>query len=391
MQEKPIDDLALVVRLREGDQEAAATFFDRMDDFIKACCEELSLDDDVVAEMRESIKANEFERLSSYRGRGSLATFVKLTVRQLLAERLLNLLRRDQDRGWREFESCFKPRIMKIIEFHLGNRRRSDWEDAYQDVALAFRGGARKKETESAEDGVADADEAQEAYARLSRYRGECKLDGFVYDAVENILIDRHRAERSAQGQIQRDDRLPKAIMKLFQLDRFVFRRLKASAPATLPTAELLMSARAEFGAHLTRDNIELSRARVNRAAPKGAFEKPVTESLYDENTRSLIETLASAGDDPESMMLKAVMQMASDASLEEIEKLPEKDRILIEHFLEGTNPKGAPPTKQLERVFAKLRERLASRPEVVKSGVTEMVASGRRLSVQGGDEGKLQ
>jgi DNA-directed RNA polymerase specialized sigma24 family protein len=121
---------------------------------------------DIMAQLR----ADNCARLRDYSGRGTWTTFVALTVRDLLAREILQLLHADREKGWRAFEALFAADIRRLIRKRLpGVEHEETRKDAYQDIGLALLGSD---------------------YGRLSAYQGRGSFAGFVLRTTDRLLIN---------------------------------------------------------------------------------------------------------------------------------------------------------------------------------------------------------
>lgn len=183
------EDRTLIRDLLEAKPQAWDRLVGRVADPVWTVCRLLSANDDdahsAFGEVIDALRADGFRRLRPYDGSSRLETFAVLLTREILAERLLHLLRPDGDAdAWTAFETFFAADIRRIILRRLPGAEREDARrDAYQDICLAL---------------VADN------YRRLRAYRGVGSFGGFVLHMVDRLLIDsirrtvpRRRAESS--------------------------------------------------------------------------------------------------------------------------------------------------------------------------------------------------
>jgi RNA polymerase sigma factor (sigma-70 family) len=168
--------LARVNALRAGDPAQAARFLKEIAGTIWSACRLLTHSEpdarEAFREVMAAISANRFARLAVYTGRGSLDSFIALTVRDLMAERMLRLLQSDAARAWRAFENLFDADILRLIRKRLPDAGEDARRDAYQDICVA----------------LIDSD-----YRRLKAYSGQGSFAGFVLKTVDHLLIDRVR------------------------------------------------------------------------------------------------------------------------------------------------------------------------------------------------------
>jgi RNA polymerase sigma factor (sigma-70 family) len=163
--------------VRSGDRAEAARFIKDISGIVWNACRLLTGDDGdtrrAFAEVMTALTADRFARLAAYAGRGTLQTFVALTVRDLLAERMLQLLQSDQKQAWHAFERLFEADILRLIRKRFPDSGEDARRDAYQDISLAL---------------------IDDEYRRLKAYGGSGSFAGFVLRTVDHLLIDRLRS-----------------------------------------------------------------------------------------------------------------------------------------------------------------------------------------------------
>ncbi len=166
-------DVARLTAVRSGDRREAARFIKDVSGTVWSACRLLTGGDDdtrlAFAEMMAALSADRFARLAAYAGRGTLETFVALTVRDLLAERMLRLLQSDRKQAWHAFEQLFEADIARLIRKRLPGASEDARRDAYQDICVALIEGE---------------------YRRLKAYGGSGSFAGFVLRTVDHLLID---------------------------------------------------------------------------------------------------------------------------------------------------------------------------------------------------------
>ena len=166
-------DVARLRALRSGDPAQAARFIKEISATVWSACRLLTRGEDDTrrgfSDVMAALTADRFARLAAYSGRGTLDTFVTLTVRDLLAERMLRLLQSDQKQAWRAFEHLFEADIQRLIRKRLPDSGEDARRDAYQDICVAL---------------IADE------YRRLKAYGGSGSFAGFVLRTVDHLLID---------------------------------------------------------------------------------------------------------------------------------------------------------------------------------------------------------
>jgi RNA polymerase sigma factor (sigma-70 family) len=159
--------------VRSGEPAHAARFIKEISGTVWSACRLLTGGEDdarhAFGEVMTALSANRFARLSAYAGRGMLDTFVALTVRDLIAERMLRLLQSDQMKAWHAFERLFEADIARLIRKRLPGFGEDARRDAYQDICLKL---------------------IDDDYRRLKAYGGSGSFAGFVLRTVDHLLID---------------------------------------------------------------------------------------------------------------------------------------------------------------------------------------------------------
>jgi len=169
------DDRALVRDVLDAKPQAWDRFVRRVADTVWTACGLLTSDDvearNAFGDVIDGFHVDGFRRLRQYDGSSRIETFVALSVRDILAERLLRLFRPDSGaKGWTAFERFFGADISRIIARRLpGADREHIRQDALQDICLAL---------------ICDD------YRRLKAYRGVGSFTGFILHMVDRLLID---------------------------------------------------------------------------------------------------------------------------------------------------------------------------------------------------------
>lgn len=130
------------------------------------------------AEVFEALKADGFRRLRRFDGSGSIPTFVALTAREILAERLMRMFADGLlDQAWTAFERFFKRDIDRILRRRMPGADFEDTRrDAYQEISLAL---------------IADG------CRRIRCYGGSGSFTGFILQTVDRLAIDHIRRTSS--------------------------------------------------------------------------------------------------------------------------------------------------------------------------------------------------
>ncbi len=303
-------ELGLVARICAGDQAAAAEFLRLAIPPITLVIEKIEKDQ---AERKAALlyalaklKEDDYRRLRAFKGSARLATFLKLTVRELLARRVAATLKDDPNAGWVKFKRIFDQDIRSAVArrfpFDSGTGR---WEDLYQDVC----------------EKLIDDD-----FRRLRKYGGEGSFIGFTLEIVENLLTDIMRRDVPRQ-------RLPAAVQRLPQLEQDVYKAIawKGCAPEADRLAEFLRGRDVDpepdaVGEALSR----VMEAVTPRKSDGGARPKTVSldailggveEKLKDDRSNTPEEDLLLAEEEDEREALIATVRRSA-ASLSAEEKL---------------------------------------------------------------------
>lgn len=176
------EELKLVRSVLADDPRAWEEFVRTVADVVWTSCSLLCRGDDeareAFAEVFEALKAEGFRRLRRFDGSGSIPTFVALTVREILAERLMRMFADGLlDEAWNAFERFFKRDIDRVLKRRMpGPAFEETRREAYQEIGLAF---------------VADG------CRRIRAYDGTGSFTGFVLQTVDRLAIDHIRRTSS--------------------------------------------------------------------------------------------------------------------------------------------------------------------------------------------------
>jgi RNA polymerase sigma factor (sigma-70 family) len=166
-------DLARLKAMRSGEPAHAARLIKEISATVWTACRLLTADEPdarhAFGEVMKALTADGFGRLGAYTGRSTLETFVALTVRDLMAERMLRLLQSDPIKAWHAFERLFEADIVRLIKKRLPGFGEDARSDAYQDICLKL---------------------IDDDYRRIKAYGGNGSFAGFVLRTVDHLLID---------------------------------------------------------------------------------------------------------------------------------------------------------------------------------------------------------
>jgi len=344
---KHASDLARWTAIRSGDPARAARFIKDISDTVWSACRLLTCDEaeargvfkDIVADLA----ASRFARLGAYTGRSTLDVFVALTVRDLLAERMLRLLQSDQKQAWHAFERLFANDIQRLIRKRIPDTTEDARRDAYQDVCLA----------------LIDSD-----YRRLKAYGGSGSFAGFVLRTVDHLLIDLVRS-------VARRRRLPAHVANLAPLDQELFKLVCwRGAPERPEALADLLDSRSGHTAGAA--DIAAALARIRAAGPLEHSASPKTVSADH------LDDLASEDDlSPEDHMINGeddhLLARAVEALSEAMNTLPPAEQLYLTIALGGGS---TPPSREIARLMQrpvediyKLKQRVLLRLREIISG----------------------
>ena len=343
-------DQALVQAVLNGDQKAAERFLRTFADTVWTTCRLLTR---VEAEAREAFTAanaalrdGNFRRLRSYDGRSSINTFVALITRDVLAQRLLVLLREDSNRGWAAFERFFEADIRRLIQRRLpGPAYEEARADAYQETCVA----------------LIDND-----YHRLKAYGGVGSFTGFVLHTIDRLVIDFIRSFSARR-------RPPAAIARLPALEQEIFKLVHWEGMA--PHADALIPSLARrLAATATTEAIAAALGRVQRSTPAN-YRPPSTVRARTVSLSEAPEIADQASVDgpvvqsPEDIAIEVegenLLKSAAKALHKVIETLPATERLYLRIALGGPEPL---PARDVARLMQRPVEEIHRlRPRVLK------------------------
>ena len=319
---EPADDFARLAALRAGNSVHTAQFVKDISATVWKSCRLLTGEEaearEAFAETMASLSANRFARLAGYSGRGALQTFVALSVRDLLAERMLRLLQSDPRRGWSAFERLFNTDIVRLIRKRLPHSEEAR-RDAYQDVCLAL---------------------IDDDYRRLKTYNGSGSFAGFVLRAVDHLVIDRMRAAVPRR-------RLPTGVTRLPELEQEIFKLVYWQGISEHPDV-LAFHLGSCFGRTVDTAEIiaALSRVRSFEPAAANLHGTPIPTDQLDDLTNpaepSAEDQLVQSEEDEQ---LAAALETLSAA----IATLPSAERLYLTIVLAGTE---TPPSRDVARLM---------------------------------------
>ena len=319
---EPTDDFVRLVALRAGNSVHIAQFVKDISATVWNSCCLLTGGDaearEAFAETMASLSANRFARLADYSGRGTLQTFVALSVRDLLAERMLGLLQSDPHRGWNAFERLFNADIIKLIRKRLPHSEEVR-RDVYQEVCLA----------------LIDND-----YRRLKTYNGSGSFAGFVLRAVDHLVIDRMRAEVPRR-------RLPTGVTRLPEFDQEIFKLVYWQGVSEQPDV-LATHLCSRFGRMPDTADVVAALSRMRSFEPS-----PANLRIASIPTNKLEDVAGPAEPSAEDQLVRSEEEQQLAAALETLTKaiatLPGAERLYLTIVLGGTE---TPPSREIARLM---------------------------------------
>jgi RNA polymerase primary sigma factor len=319
---EPADDFARLAALRAGNSVHTAQFVKDISATVWKSCRVLTGGDaearEAFAETMAALSANRFARLAGYAGRGTLETFVALSVRDLLAERMLRLVQSDPQRGWVAFERLFNADIVKLIRKRLPHSEEAR-RDAYQDVCLA----------------LVDND-----YRRLKNYNGSGSFAGFVLRAVDHLVIDRMRAAVPRR-------RLPTGVTRLSELDQEIFKLVCWQSASEHPDV-LATHLCSRFGRMPDPAEIVAALSRVRPFVPSPTnlrLASIAMDKLEDVANPTELSAEDQLVQSEEEEQFAAALETLSEA----IAALPGAERLYLTIVLGGTE---TPPSREIARLM---------------------------------------
>ncbi|MGO9134736.1 MAG: sigma-70 family RNA polymerase sigma factor [Methylovirgula sp.] len=192
---------ALVARIINGDGRVVAEFLRAAIPPLLSAIAKLEPDADeqqaALLYVLGKLKEDGYRRLQAFDGRASLASFLPLVARELLALRAAERLFADPQQGWTRFKRIFdrdiQTRIARRFPYDAGTGR---WEDIYQDICIKLVEGDCR---------------------RLRDYGGKGSFIGFVLKVVKNLLNDELRRDVPRR-------RLPASILRMPELEQEIYK-----------------------------------------------------------------------------------------------------------------------------------------------------------------------
>jgi RNA polymerase primary sigma factor len=346
------DDRSRIAAIRAGHPAAVSSFLGGISTTVWSACSILCGEENearaAFGEVMAALRANHFARLSSYSGRGTLATFVALVVRDLLAERMLRLLQESRGNGWRAFERLFAADIQRLIRRRIpGGGNEELRRDAYQEICVAL---------------------IESDFRRLKSYSGSGSFAGFVLRMVDRLLIDHLRSFISRR-------RLPASVARLGPVEQQLFKLIAWERHPQHPEI-LQFQLSARLGRTPERAEVDAALARLRVCAPSL---REGTRIVQTEVDLSLMQD--NAEPTPEERMLENERERDLAAALGVLERamtaFPADERLYLTIALSGAEARPSREIARLmrrpvediyklkQRVMTRLRDALAGDPAV--------------------------
>jgi RNA polymerase primary sigma factor len=186
------NDCILVEAIIQGERDAWEEFVRRFSDFVYTFCSSIFAESELEAEYLSvflSLRLDGFAILRAFDGRASLATFLNIQLRDLLARRVLALFKEDPRRAWEAFQRCFKDILDPL-------KRRS--EDLHQDVCVLL---------------------IENNYRRILSFDGRGSFSGYIRRVIDRLCLDLRRASEGRR-------RLPEPVLRLPPLEQEIYRQV---------------------------------------------------------------------------------------------------------------------------------------------------------------------
>lgn len=311
---EPAADQALIGRVIAGDASAAAAFLQRAIPPLSAAIAKIEPQPDeqkaALLYILAQLKDESYQRLRAFEGPASLASFLALLARELLARRAVDRLLADPENGWARFKRLFDSdihmRIAKRFPFDGGTGR---WDDIYQDICVKLVEGNCR---------------------RLRDYGGKGSLVGFVLKVVKNLLSDELRRDIPRR-------RLPAAVERMPPLEQEIYKAIAwENCPAEAP--RLIELLRGRLAEDPGETDLRAALARVTDAVPMLNLAQPAKPKIVSlDGAPAAIEGEAALSYSltPEEQLLLSEEEQARDMLIARIragaEALSDEERLYLQ------------------------------------------------------------
>jgi len=293
-------------------------------------------------EVMAALAADNFAVLRRYSGAITFENYIALSTRDLLAQRLLNLLRERPDRFWTAFLRFFDRDLARLIRKRLPAESCADLRrDFHQEICLKL---------------------IEDDYRRLRSYSGIGSFAGFVARTVDRLLIDFLREIYSRR-------RLPAAVARLPALEQEIYRLIHWHGVPETPSA-VTEALRARVTPLPDGAEIAAAMARIAASAPGNSGEprmRAAPESGFDDDSA---ERWTDPAASPEESLILAQDEERLEQAVEVLKSaaagMDEAERQYLAIALGGAEP---PPAREIARIMGKpveeiykLKQRLLQR-----------------------------
>jgi RNA polymerase primary sigma factor len=319
LQSSPRSELALLTAVLTGNQAAAKRFIEAVSPALWMVVVKLEGDGpqarDAFLHVVAALRDNGYARLRAFDRRASLATYLAIVAREVLADRLVGDLVKAPREAWTRFERFFggdlRRRVAQRFPRDAGAR-----EDAYQEVCLRL---------------------IEDDYRRLRAYDGHGSFTGYILTVAERTLIDLVRREAPRR-------RLPAAIGRLPELDQAVYMAV-AWENCPRDAGQLALKLRGRFERDPEASEIRECIERLTKLGPMevSAPARRTTVSLEAEAEEGGALALAHPGANPEEELLLAEEERDRAALIAAITTaaadLPANERLYLQIAFSATEP----------------------------------------------------
>jgi RNA polymerase primary sigma factor len=320
LQANPRSELALVKAVVAGDAGAAEQFLQAVSATLWSAVVNLEGDgadgEAAFLHVLDALKAGGYERLRAFDGRSRLATYLTISVRDILADRLARSFVDAPRRSWTRFERFFGSDIRRRITQRFP-REVSQRDDAYQEICLKF---------------------IEDDYRRIRGYDGLGSFTGYILTVAERILIDLVRRDAPRR-------RLPAAVSRLSQLDQDIYIAIVWNMhPHDADRLAVTMRGRFEPDpdANVIREAMERI-AKVAALTPASASGRSGTVSLETAGDGEAALTVPDQGANPEEQLLEAEEERTRTRLLGAVkaaaDELPPNERLYLQIVCSAAEP----------------------------------------------------
>lgn len=322
LQVDPRSELLLVKAVLAGDAAAAQRFLDTASATLWSTVVKLEGEgadaETAFLEVIEALRDGGYRRLAAFDGRARLSTYLAITARDILADRLARSFSEAPRAAWGRFERFFgadlRRRVMQRFPRQAGAGGR---DDVYQDVCLRL---------------------IEDDYRRIRAYDGHGSFTGYILTVVDRILIDLLRREAPRR-------RLPAAIGRLPALDQEVYTAIVWDEHPSDPD-RLAAILRGRLERDPGAEDIRLVISRLAAVTPLAAGAassriEMVSIDASEEDGQGL--AVADSGATPEEHLLQAEEEDTRSALLAAVKaaaaQLPANERLYLQIVFSTTEP----------------------------------------------------